>query len=102
MRTEEEFIDMVNEYKAKGIRMVSFERECMGGWVMAFDTNGVRADELPKSAFDVPEVKPWCRFYGWDSILDDDVLIYDDTDDPVFLTDSYDFTANFPVLQINR
>lgn len=102
MRTEEEFIDMVNDYKAKGIRMVCFERECEGGWVMAFDTGGVSAEELPKSAFDVPEVEPWCRFNGWDSVLDDDVRIFDDTDDPQFLIDSYDYTANFPVLQINR
>lgn len=102
MRTEQEFIDMVNDYKTRGYRMVSFELECQGGWVMAFDTGGVNAEELPKSAFDVPEVEPWCRLYGWHGILDEDVLIYDDTDDPKFLVDSYDFTANFPVLQINR
>ncbi len=102
MRTEEEFIQMVNLYRALGYRMVSFEMEGEGGWVMAFDTHGVNAEELPKSAFDVPEVKPWCRFNGWDSILDDDVRIFDDTDDPQFLIDCYDYEADFPVLQINQ
>lgn len=102
MRTEEEFTQMVDKYRALGYRMVCFERECQGGFVIAFDTGGVDATELPKSAFDIPAVRQWCNYYGWDDYFSDDVLIYDDTDDPQFLIGSYDFTANFPVEHINR
>lgn len=93
------FIRMVETYKALGYRIVCFEKECEGGWMQAFDTHGINADELPKSSFVVPENESWERCYGW-KIEDDDVLVFDETDDPWFLIGSYDYTANFPVLQL--
>lgn len=96
---ELEFERMVDVYRAKGYRIVAFEKECEGGWIMVFDTHGKDATEFPKEAFKVPASESWERFYGWD-ILDEDTRIFDDTDDPQFLTDSYDFTANLPVFQL--
>lgn len=95
------FVTRVNTYRAVGVRIVAFERECEGGWIMAFDTHGIDATDLPKSVFDVPAVKPWCKFYGWDGVTDDDVLIFDETDDLDFIYDSYDYTGSFPVMQLN-
>lgn len=94
------FVTMVNTYRALGYRIVAFERECEGGWIMAFDTHGKDATEFPKEAFDIPECRQWCKDYGWDSVTDDDVLIFDQTDDVDFIYDSYDYFANFPVMQL--
>lgn len=94
------FESMVNTYRALGYRIVAFERECEGGWIMAFDTHGKDATELPKAAFDIPAVKKWCKFCGWNSVTDDDVLIFDETDDLGDVYDSYDYYANFPVMQL--
>lgn len=94
------FYRMVDLYRALGYRMVAFERECEGGWLMAFDTHGVNAETFPKEAFDVPACQEWCRYLGWDSVTSEDVHIYDDTDDPGFLVGSYDWEADYPVLQL--
>lgn len=94
------FVNMTNKYRALGYRVVAFERECEGGWIMAFDTHGKDATELPKAAFDIPETKPWCNLYGWNSVTDDDVLIFDQTDDVDFIYDSYDYSKLLPVFQL--
>lgn len=94
------FVNMVNKYRALGYRIVAFERECEGGWIMAFDTHGKDATELPKEAFDVPAAQEWCRFLGWNSVTDDDVLIFDETDDLGDIYAGYDYYANFPVMQL--
>lgn len=99
LSTVGKFVRMVELYKALGYRMVCFEKEGEGGWVQAFDTHGLDATELPKSAFAVPDNEPWERMYGW-KVTDEDVRIYDDTDDPLFIADGYDYEANFPVLQL--
>lgn len=83
------FIRMVDLYRAMGFRMVAFEREEEGGWLMAFDTHGVNAETLPKEAFDIEPCRKWCAFLGWGSVTDDEVRIFDDTDDPGWLLGSY-------------
>lgn len=94
------FVRKLDAYRALGYRIVAFERECEGGWIMAFDTHGVNAEQIPKAAFDIPEVREWCKFCGWDSVTDDDVLIFDDTDDPGEIYGGYDYTGSFPVMQL--
>lgn len=94
------FVTMVNTYRALGYRIVAFEKECEGGWIMAFDTHGKDATELPKEAFDIPAVRDWCKFCGWGSVTDDDVLIFDQTDDVDFIYDSYDYSKLLPVFQL--
>lgn len=94
------FVNMANKYRALGYRIVAFEKECEGGWIMAFDTHGKDATELPKKAFDIPETEGWCRFYGWNSVTDDDVLIFDQTDDIGFIYGSYDYFKLLPVFQL--
>ena len=96
---EGRFFRMLDLYRALGYRMVAFEKECEGGWIQVFDTHGIDATTLPKSAFKVPANEPWERLYGWD-IEDEDTRVFDETDDPWFLVGSYDFTGNFPVLQL--
>lgn len=92
------FCRMVDLYRALGYRMVEFARECEGGWLMAFDTHGVNAETLPKEAFDTDATKEWCAFLGWGgSVTDEDVLIYDETDDPGWLVGSFDPEANYPI-----
>lgn len=86
---ETRFIRMVDLYRALGYRMVAFEREEEGGWLMAFDTHGVNAETLPKEAFDIEPCREWCAFLGWHSVTDEDVRIFDDTDDPGWLLGSY-------------
>jgi len=94
------FVRKLDAYRALGYRIVAFEMECDGGWIMAFDTHGKDATEFPKEAFDVPAVRDWCRRYGWGSVTDDDVLIFDDTDDPQEIYGGYDYTSSFPVMQL--
>lgn len=96
----DKFENMVNVYRALGYRIVAFERECEGGWIMAFDTHGKEATELPKAAFDVPANREWCKFLGWNSVTDDDVLVFDETDDLGDVYGSYDYSASFPVQQL--
>ncbi len=91
------FVRMVELYRALGYRMVAFEREGEGGFLMAFDTHGKNATEFPKQAFDVDACREWCSLLGWEGVTNDDVRIYDDTDDPDFLLGSYDWEANYPV-----
>lgn len=99
-RAWNKFVTMVDTYRALGYRIVAFEKECEGGWIMAFDTHGKDATELPKAAYDIPAVRDWCEFYGWNSVTDDDVLVFDETDDVDFIYDSYDYYAEFPVMQL--
>lgn len=94
------FVTRVNTYRALGYRIVAFERECEGGWIMAFNTHGKDATEFPKEAFDTPFTRRWCSFYGWGSVTDDGVLIFDETDDLDFIYDSYDYFGDFPVMQL--
>ena len=100
---EDRFETMVDTYRALGYRMVAFEMydgDCnQGGWIMAFNTHGKDATDFPISAFDNEWVREWCDFYGWD-LYDDNVRIYDDTDDVGGMIGSYDFTSSFPVLEL--
>ena len=96
----DKFVTMTNTYRALGYRIVAFEREVEGGWIMAFDTHGKNATELPKEAFNIPEVMEWCKFLGWNSVTDDDVMVFDETDDLDDIHGSYDYCANFPVMQL--
>lgn len=94
------FLRMTELYKALGYRIVAFERKCEGGWIMAFDTRGKDATELPKEAYDIQAVRNWCKWCGWPSVTDDDVLIFDETDDPWFIFSAYDYEAELPVMQL--
>lgn len=102
---ELKFERMVDTYRALGYRIVAFEmydevNDCHeGGWIQAFDTHGVNAEELPKEAFKVPANEPWEKAYGWD-ILDDGVRVYDETDEVDWIFGSYDITGNMPVNEL--
>ena len=88
------FVRMVDLYRALGYRMVAFEKEGEGGWLMAFDTNGINAETLPKQAFDIEPCRKWCAFLGWGSVTDDEVRIYDDTDDPEGMLGGYEYDVS--------
>ena len=95
-----DFEDLYNDYKAKGYRFIEFCRPCEGGWLMAFDLEGHELKDLPKSAFDIPEVLDWCELLKW-SLYDPDVDMVDLTDDLGGILGSYDCDANYPVMHLS-
>ena len=105
MRTEEEFVQMVNTYRALGYRMVEFEPPYdeeygTSSWIAAFNTHGVNADELPIEAFAnerwLKDLRGYASYRGPVS----DVWHADVTDDMGEMLGGYDFTACFPVLEL--
>lgn len=94
------FVRMVDRYRALGYRMVVFDCPNDASWLCCFDTGGVDADHLPIEAF---ANERWLRYLhnyaSWSGPLED-VEHMDVTDDIDEMTIGYDFTANFPVLQL--
>lgn len=103
MRTEDEFIQMVNTYRALGYRMVEFEPADEGygtsSWLCAYDTHGVNADELPIEAFANEAWLSDLRGYASYSGPVSEVWHADVTDDMGEMS-GYDWTACYPVQQL--
>lgn len=104
MKTENDFIQMVNLYRALGYRMVEFETPDEGrgssSWIAAFDTHNISADKLPVTAF---ASEGWLEdLHGYASYNGPLALVWhcDVTDDMSEMLYGYDFTADFPVLQV--
>jgi len=102
MRTEEEFVQMVNTYRALGYRMVEFEPvdAGYGSWIAAFNTHGINADELPIEAFANEDWLKDLRYYASYDGSVSDVWHADVTDDMGEMLGGYDFTADFPVMEL--
>lgn len=105
MRTWEEFIQMVDLYRALGYRIVEFEAPDEGygtsPWICAFDTHGVNADEIPVEAFAnelwLADLRGYASYNGPVS----DVWHADVTDDPGEMS-GFDHTGNFSVMELVR
>lgn len=102
-RTLDEFMQMVDLYRALGYRIVEFEPPDEGygvsSWIAAFDTHGVNADELPVTAF---ANELWLEdLRGYASYKGPVELVWhcDVTDDPREMS-GYDWTGNFSVQQL--
>lgn len=94
------FRRMVNTYRALGYRMVVFDVPNDASWLCCFDTNGIDADSLPIEAF---ANEDWLRdlrnYASWSGPVED-VTHMDVTDDDGEMVGCYDYTANFPVMQL--
>lgn len=94
------FERMVDTYRALGYRMVAFDCPNDASWLCCFDTKGVDADHLPIEAF---ANELWLsdlhNYASWSGPLED-VGHMDVTDDFDEMEIGYDFTANYPVLQL--
>lgn len=94
------FVEMVGRYKSMGVRMVCFDNpENVGGsWIMAFNTHGTNANQIPIERFDTPYVKSWMRWYGFDGPMSE-VSHMDVTEDFDEMYE-YDYEGRFLVNQL--
>lgn len=94
------FRRMVNTYKALGYRMVAFDCPNDASWLCCYDTKGVDAGHFPIEAF---ANEDWLRdlhnYASWSGPLED-VEHMDVTDDDDEMVCGYNYTSDFPVMQL--
>lgn len=105
MRTWEEFMQMVDLYRALGYRIVEFEApdegEGTSAWICAFDTHGVNADEIPIESFANELWLETLRGYAAYGGPVSEVWHADVTDDPGEMS-NFDWCGNYSPLELVR